>query len=491
MSATPLEPPLKPAQLDRGEWKSWCAFGADEDGRLPVLAFAPKGLTLAAAHDNGKIYVWDMTTGRTECVLHAQAIKPILALQLDAGGKQLVAAGEAGVRAWSLPDGKALAGFAWKQAPARLAVFSSDGRWVAGASVAGSIELWNAPEGKLTRQLKVDGAGYVTSLALRPDGAEMAIGSSLGIVQLRESNGDGRRALTESGSLVRALAYSRDGRSLAGVRGRERVKVWETATGKLAKELAGPAPPFRAVAFDRLGTTVAAATAGGRVQLWSLPEGKELARFQGHNGTVLALAFAADGQMLASSGADTAVMVWDSHRVLKIPQTQHDPKELTQLFKLLHDDDDGRAARALLALSASARQTLPILKTLVRQGRRPDPDLVKQYLHDLRSPKFAVREKATAELKALGQGARPALLRVLKYPPDVETRRRAEKLLEPLQTLPSPSEYQLTQRAIVILERIGGPEAAALLEGIMYGVAHDGLIAEARAALERLKERKS
>jgi hypothetical protein len=38
-----------------------------------------------------------------------------------------------------------------------------------------------------------------------------------------------------------------------------------------------------------------------------------------------------------------------------------------------------------------------------------------------------------------------------------------------------------------LLERIGGQEATAILEGLIYGVPDFDVIAETRAALERLK----
>ena len=66
-----------------------------------------------------------------------------------------------------------------------------------------------------------------------------------------------------------ALAYSPDGRLLAGPYKQHQVGLWEAETYRLVRTLAG------------------------------------------HEGTVLSVAFSADGGRLASAGADSLIKVWD------------------------------------------------------------------------------------------------------------------------------------------------------------------------------------
>jgi hypothetical protein len=73
----------------------------------------------------------------------------------------------------------------------------------------------------------------------------------------------------------------------------------------------------------------------------------------------------------------------------------------------------------------------------------------------------------------------------------LETRRRVQGLLDEIrQQQGQPSGEQLRQvRAIEVLERIGTPEARALLESLTRGAAGARLTREAQAAVRRLSAR--
>ena len=110
-------------------------------------------------------------------------------------------------------------------------------------------------------------------------------------------------------------------------------------------------------------------------------------------------------------------------------------------------------------------------------------------LDELQSDKFAVRQKAMQVIAAMGQAAKPELRRLVKEKGhDLETVRRVELLLGKLEYDMAPEEVRLTRRAIVVLERVGSAEAQEILAGIVYGVPDELLIAEAWAALARLKQ---
>src|SRR5262249_9129696 len=108
----------------------------------------------------------------------------------------------------------------------------------------------------------------------------------------------------------------------------------------------------------------------------------------------------------------------------------------------------------------------------------------------LGSATFRVREKAGADLEALGDRARPFLGQALKDRKlSLEQRRRIEKVLSRLGApFSSPAGVRLL-RVMEVLERGGRREAVALLRQVGAGPTEDPLTREARRTLQRLEKR--
>jgi hypothetical protein len=471
-------------------WREWAIFASDEDVSIRAVAFATKGLTVAAAQNNGKVHLWDALTGRDEAVFMARELGTIHAVHFDTEGQRLLAAGETGLLAWDVASGKRVVEHFWKTAAAAGAVFRPDGKALARTSQDGAVDVWSVTDGKRLQVLEDGPHAPWLALAFSADGSKFAAGSTDGsIVLWNMANGKRLAELQPAGGLiVRALAFSPDGKQLASARGREAVALWNLATHKLDKKLPAGGPPYHALAFNPQGSALAAGSAGGALWLWETSTGKEMAVFKGHAGLVFALAFAPDGRMLATGSYDATVKLFDSHRGLKLPDVKLEKAELDALFKDLSSDNDLKASRAVLALSAAASQSLPALKAMLRQGSPPDLKAIPKLIADLKSDQFALRDKATRKLAAMGPSVRPELRPYLKMPLELEAKRRIEKLLADLGDAGfTASDRLLTERAIVILERIGSNEARQVLTGVLYGVPTETLIDQAQAALERLK----
>jgi len=126
----------------------------------------------------------------------------------------------------------------------------------------------------------------------------------------------GRATLNGSGSFY-SVAYSRDGKCLAGAVAKfnayhvpAEITVWDTATNKEIAHLAGKSGIF-SVAFDPGKDRLAAASADGTVAIWDLATGKQILTLLGHKDWVRSVAFNHDGKLLASAGSHGLVKVWD------------------------------------------------------------------------------------------------------------------------------------------------------------------------------------
>ena len=108
---------------------------------------------------------------------------------------------------------------------------------------------------------------------------------------------------------------------------------------------------------------------------------------------------------------------------------------------------------------------------------------------DLDADRYAVRQRATADLEQLGAAAESFLREALEHNPSLELRRRAEALLRKLQhPVMAPDELR-TLRAVEVVEHIGDREAGQLLTIWAQAKPGSRLAQEAGEALGRLRKR--
>jgi WD40 repeat protein len=112
------------------------------------------------------------------------------------------------------------------------AVYSPDGRIIAGAEESDTIRLWDRASGDLVRTLPGH-AERVVGLAFSPDGRLLASSSTDGSVKVWAYR-DGRllHSLTNHlGNWVRRVAFSPHGRWMAPASYDGKVSVWDAMSG--------------------------------------------------------------------------------------------------------------------------------------------------------------------------------------------------------------------------------------------------------------------
>lgn len=71
---------------------------------------------------------------------------------------------------------------------------------------------------------------------------------------------------------------------------------------------------LNAIAFSKDGQSVAAGGEDGVVRIWNIPQRRQIAALKGHSYAVFSIAFSPDGRTLASGGYDKSVVLWDLAR---------------------------------------------------------------------------------------------------------------------------------------------------------------------------------
>ena len=238
---------------------------------LRSLAVAPGGNLAASGDKSGLIMLWDLARGEQLGTLPGHLKGEVVALEFSADGRQLISAGrDKRVLVWDLSGRRQIGSAELKDTPTDIEI-SRSGRVVAIGSGGRESWLWD-----------------LRSNRLRP---------------LRNPND------------VFAVALSPDGQLLATAGQDKAIALWDTASGRQVKLLAGHGKDVRMLAFSANGRSLVSAGDDRLVMVWDLKSGVSRQVLRGHQDNVVHLAVSRDGQRIVSGERRRSgglVIVWDA-----------------------------------------------------------------------------------------------------------------------------------------------------------------------------------
>jgi hypothetical protein len=200
----------------------------------------------------------------------------------------------------------------------------------------GTVALWDTVSAQARASIAPKNIGQeVTAMAVAPDGKKAVVvrhGGQVQTIDLVSRQWDPPWQETMPAQPAQwAVAWSRDGRTVATANGDRCVRLWDVPTRSLRHTLAGHVDQVHAVAIAPDSTTVASAD-GVTVRLWNAQTGQATGTFQAQDKgavgllhAVWALAFSPDGKLLAAGGNDGSVRIRDlgaNREAARLPQGQ-------------------------------------------------------------------------------------------------------------------------------------------------------------------------
>ncbi len=293
----------------------------DHGGSASSLDFTPDGALLATGGDDGRVVLWDTARGEQAAVLtgptgHTGYVRT-LAFSHD--GLTLATAGdfggvESGLLLWDVARREQIQSLVGHRARVFSLAFSSDNRTLASAGRDSTVLLWDYRAGVLSEPPLTGHFNSVRSVAFAPDGDTMVTAGDDSIVALWRRNAGPHlaRILSEGSDPVSEVVSN--GRGLVAVgRSGGFVTLWDAAIGKARGEPLEHPESVTSVALSADGPAVAAGGLDGTVLVWDTGSGAVLGRvaWPVPGQAVLAVALSPDGRTVAAGGTDGTLRRWD------------------------------------------------------------------------------------------------------------------------------------------------------------------------------------
>jgi WD40 repeat protein len=294
---------------------------------VSAVAFARAKKLLASTSNDGTIRLWDTTTGKEQQRVtippNPTALLPTLALSAD--GKKLAWPEGKKVHLWIVAAGKELS--TWENQDEDMFLFlafAPDGKTLAVINDAAKLSLREVEGGKEVRVFKTFRAPR--GVAFSADGRLLAGGDGAVIRVWETATAKQVHRLVRHREQVTSIAFSPDGKMLASAGDDNAVRLWDLASEKTVRQMDHPnTRPATAhfvienniftstgVAFTPDGRNLISTVKGDRfLRQWDVATGKELRKFEGHQDGSLCMALSPDGATLAAGAEDSCVRLWD------------------------------------------------------------------------------------------------------------------------------------------------------------------------------------
>lgn len=284
------------------------------------IAYSPDGTHLITGGDDGRVILWDDTSGTPVRVMDGHSGLPVTSVAFLPDGKFAVSGSwDLSLILWDVNTGESVGKFVGHRGVVSALAISPDGMLAVSGSTDGII-LWDIPTQTETRRFTTDEG--VDSIAISPDGLVVLSGSQTGLLTWWNlGSGESTYTVREHTSAVLSVAIAPDGLTALSTSRDGSIIYWNMATSAVLRRLTGDSAlshslAVNSIAYSPDGKTALTASDDGAMLLWNLASGRAIRRFAGadsavHEGAINNVAFNPLNFNAVSVGDDAQLIGWD------------------------------------------------------------------------------------------------------------------------------------------------------------------------------------
>jgi WD40 repeat protein len=472
---------------------------ASEDNGYYRLVFSPNGQYLAARNRQNRLEIYDVKSGKMLCqvegddaLINAIDFSPDSQLFLTTSSGN----GEK-IRIWATANGRLQQEF---PVDASVAYFSRDQSKVF-ALTEQSVETYDIVSANKVgnRQWKDNNR----AIALSRDGKLVLVSrmlqNRLHQLQVLDLEAKSSTILDGPTELTKAIQISPNALWIAASYSHRDPRIWLWDLRNPQEEkfiLSGHKNAVQSLAFSADGRFLVSTSFDDTAIVWDILTKEMVARFEGHSENVNSSAFSSINLAVAtgaSGPSDSSILIWDLKSV--IFPTRDFPRAFDSfevVWKELGSNFPDQAFMAMQAIIANKDEWLEKISDKIGIATQTVSQTdILNWIEQLDSPKFKIREEATEKLLAARAAAEPYLQEVLKDPASTEVEYRVTKILRRPAQRPKIrfDELRRLHRSIFAMEMLGTPEAQTVLANIAAGHANIDIAEDASDSLARIKSR--
>ncbi|HSG72665.1 MAG TPA: WD40 repeat domain-containing protein, partial [Planctomycetaceae bacterium] len=322
-------------------------------GKILGAAYTPNGSYLITVGEDGLLRRWTASPGIFKAFESSSA--KIENAQLSAAGNLLATADADGqIRLWDVNQGKPIQSI---HQQANYVTLSANQQKLVAVGNDKIVRLFQTGDGKLLKEFPVL-PEEVTSIGIRPDERQLAVGLASGKILILDSN-EGTTLHTLVAPAKPSVAWDSDNKHVCSASEEGVVKRWNSESGsETASFDCGSA--LSALAFDPRKMQLAIGQNNGIVRILSSEKLEPLSDWTAHGTEVTQLSFSADGAQLISGSSRGVTTLWDVEQKVPLQHFGRDENEFSSVA--IHPDKtvilverSGRIVRVPQAVQLAVR----------------------------------------------------------------------------------------------------------------------------------------